>query len=152
MWVGSAILYILLLLPAVKSAESAGHKVMQKFGPRFGSFMGVVTTVTVVSGALLYSRYFLGIGAKWIWTTGPGMGFTVGTIAAISSYIIGTSVFGPTQGKINALGAQIAAAGKPTAEQSARMNYLQSFLMKAYQIDIVLLVVAMGAMAVARYL
>ena len=151
-WVGSAILYLFLLIPAAKSAESAGQKFMQNLGPRFGKMMGIVTTLTVVSGALLYARFFTG-GISFIWKTGAGLAFTVGALAALVSYVIGATVFGKTQEKIGALAAMMASAGgPPKAEQVSAMNRLQAFLMRAYQIDFVLLVVAMTAMAVARYL
>lgn len=152
LWVGSGLLFIGLLLPAVKESGSAGQTVMQKFGPRFGPFMGIVTTATVISGALLYSRFFITTGLQWILTTGSGLGFTIGALAGISSYILGTSVFGPTQEKIGALGAEMAAAEKPSEEQISRMHQLQLFLMKVYKVDVVLLVVALFSMAVARYL
>ena len=152
LWVGGGVVLFYLLMPAVRSAESAGQAVMQKFGPRFGKYMGIVTTLTVVSGALLYSRFFIGQGAGWIWSTAPGLGLTIGSLAALASYIMGTSVFGPTQEKIGILGAEMAAAGRPSAEQISKMNQLQSFITKAYKLDMVLLAVAVGAMAGARYL
>jgi len=152
LWVGSGLLVFGLLLPAIKESGSAGQAVMQKFGPRFGPFMGIVTTTTVISGALLYSRFFIATGMRWLFTTGPGLGFTVGALAGIASYILGVRVFGPTQEKIGALGAEMAIAEKPSAEQVSKMNQLQSFLMKAYKIDVVFLIVAVCAMAVARYL
>src|SRR5512139_3508472 len=140
-WVGSAILYLFLLIPVARSAESAGQKFMQTLGPRFGKMMGIVTTVTVLSGALLYARY-LEAGLAFMWTTHAGLAFA-----------IGATVFGKTQEKIGALGAAMqSAGGPPKPEQLAEMNRLQAFLMKAYRIDFVLLVVAMTAMAVARYL
>ena len=153
LWVGSAIFYIFLLIPAVRSAEAAGQKLMQNLGPRMGSFMGVITTITIVSGALLYARYVTG-GAILIWLkTGAGAAFTVGAVAALVSYVIGTTVFGKTQAKIGALGAAMGSAGgPPKPEQIAEMNRLQGFLMNAYRIDIALLVVALVAMAVARYI
>jgi hypothetical protein len=43
------------------------------------------------------------------------------------------------------------AGGPPKPEQIAELNRLQAFLMDAYRIDFVLLVIAMVAMAVARY-
>ena len=152
MWAGSATLYLFILVPAVKSAGAAGQAFMQKFGPRVSPMMGVATTLTVLSGALLYSRFFVG-GIKWIWTTGPGFGFTVGAIAALISYVMGVTIFGPTQGKIGALGAAMAnAGGPPKLEQFVEMERLQVYLMKFYRIDFVLLVIAVVTMAVARYL
>lgn len=152
LWMGGAILYLFLLIPAAKSAESAGQKFMQNLGPRFGAMMGIVTTVTVLSGALLYARLLVG-GISFIWKTGAGAAFTVGAVAAVISYVMGASLFGKIQGKIGALGAAMASAGgPPKPEEVAEMNRLQAFLIKAYRIDFVLLVVAMTAMAVARYL
>jgi uncharacterized membrane protein len=151
-WVGSAILYLFLLIPVARSAEAAGQKFMQTLGPRFGKMMGIVTTVTVLSGALLYARY-LAAGLAFMWTTHAGLAFTVGALAALASYVIGATVFGKTQEKIGALGAAMqSAGGPPRPEQIAEMHRLQAFLMKAYRIDFALLVVAMIAMAVARYL
>ncbi len=44
------------------------------------------------------------------------------------------------------------AQSAPSPAQVQEMNRLQSSLMKAYQLDFVLLVIAMLGMAVARYL
>ncbi len=152
MWVGSATLYLLFIIPAARSAQSAGQKFLQTLGPKFGAMMGLVTTVTIVSGALLYARFFAG-GISFIWKTGAGAAFTVGAAAALASYVMGVGVFGPTQGKIEKLGAEMASAqSAPNPAKVQEMNRLQSSLMKAYQFDFVLLVVAMLAMAVARYL
>ncbi|MCE7921404.1 MAG: hypothetical protein DYG85_18205 [Chloroflexi bacterium CFX1] len=126
MWVGSAALYLLLIIPAAYSAQSAGQKFLQTLGPKFGAMMGLVTTITVLSGALLYARFFAG-GISFIWTTGAGAAFTVGAVAALGSYVMGAGYFG-------------------------EMSRLQSSLMKAYQFDLVLLAIAMLGMAVARYL
>ncbi len=151
LWVGGGTLFIMLLLPAVRKAGPASSAVMQNLGPRFGKYMGIITTLTVISGALLYSRFFIGQGISWIWSTGSGIGFTVGAIAGIASYFMGTGIFGPTQEKINKLGAEMS-AGEPSAEQVTKMHNLQAYMMKAYQVDIILLGIAVGAMAVARYL
>jgi uncharacterized membrane protein len=151
-WVGSAILLMTILLPAVRSSEAAGQKFMENFGPRFGKMMGIVTTVTVISGALLYARFFAS-GVEWIWTTGAGIGFTIGAIAALISFFLGTLYFGRAQEKIRAYGMAMASAGgPPQPNQIAEMNRMQSTLMKTYQFDIALLVIAMLAMATARYL
>ncbi len=152
MWVGSAALYLLLLVPAARATQPAGQKFLQTLGPRLGATLGIVTTITVLSGALLYARFFAG-GISFIWTTGAGLGFTVGAVAALGSYILGSTYFGKMQGKIAKLGSEMESAqSAPNPAQVQEMNRLQSSLMKAYQVDFVLLVVAMLAMAVARYL
>lgn len=152
LWVGSAILYLFLLLPAAASAESAGRKFMQALGPRFGMFMRIVTTVTIISGVLLYARFAAG-GISFIWNTGAGAAFTFGAIAAMISYGMGVGIFEPTQQKIVALDAAMeSAGGPPQPGQIAEMNRLQSYLMKAYRVDFFLLVLAVAGMAVARYL
>lgn len=152
MWVGSAALYLLLLVPAARAAQPAGQKFLQTLGPRLGATLGIVTTITVLSGALLYARFFAG-GISFIWTTGAGLGFTVGAVAALGSYILGSTYFGKMQGRIAKLGAEMESAqSAPSPAQVQEMNRLQSSLMKAYQVDFVLLVVSMLAMAVARYL
>ena len=152
MWVGSATLYLLLIIPAARTAQSAGQKFLQTLGPKFGAMMGLVTTVTVVSGALLYARFFAG-GISFIWNTGAGFAFTVGAVAALGSYALGAGYFGKMQEKIGKLGAEMESAqSAPSPAKVQEMNRLQSSLMKAYQFDFVLLVVAMLAMAVARYL
>jgi uncharacterized membrane protein len=55
-WVGSAILYLFLLVPAAKSAESAGQKFMQNFGPRFGKMMSIVTPVSSQAASVSSGR------------------------------------------------------------------------------------------------
>ncbi|MBV6396048.1 MAG: hypothetical protein HFACDABA_01636 [Anaerolineales bacterium] len=152
MWVGSATLYLLLLIPVARSLHPAGQKFLQTLGPKFGAMMGLVTTVTVLSGALLYARFFAG-GISFIWTTGAGFAFTVGAVAALGSYAMGVAVFGRMQERIAKLGAEIESAqSAPNQAQVQEMNRLQSSLMKAYRFDFVLLIVAMLGMAVARYL
>lgn len=152
MWVGSATLYLLLLIPAARTAQSAGQKFLQTLGPKFGAMMGMVTTVTVLSGALLYARFFAG-GISFVWNTGAGFAFTIGAVAALGSYALGAGYFGKTQEKIGKLGAEMESAqSAPNPAKVQEMNRLQSSLMKAYQFDFILLVVAMLAMAVARYL
>jgi len=152
LWVGSATFYLLLLIPTARSTQSAGQKFLQALGPKFGAMMGIVTTVTVLSGALLYSRFAVG-GLGFILNTGMGLAFTVGAVAALSSYVMGVAYFGRMHAKIEKLGAEMESAqGAPNPSQVQEMNRLQSSLMNAYRFDFVLLVIAMLAMAVARYL
>ncbi|MBV6392466.1 MAG: hypothetical protein KPEEDBHJ_01688 [Anaerolineales bacterium] len=151
-WVGSAALYLLMLVPVARITQSAGQKFLQTLAPRLGATLGIVATVTVLSGALLYARFFAG-GISFIWTTGAGAAFTVGAVAAFGSYAMGMGVFGKLHAQIGKLEAEIGSAqSAPNPAKVAEKNRLQSSLMKAYQFDLVLLTVAMLGMAVARYL
>ena len=88
-----------------------------------------------------------------MWKTTGGITLSAGAIASIISYVMGATIFSETQEKIGALGAAMAgASGPPKPEQVTEMNQLQAFLMKAYRIDFVLLVIAVVSMAAARYL
>lgn len=152
LWVGAAVFYLFLLIPAVRSSESAGQKFMQNLGPRLGMFMRVVTTVTILSGGLLYARYFAG-GIDWMWKTDAGLCFTIGALAALVSYGIGIAVIGPNQEKVQALGEAMASAGEPPRpEQIAQMQSLDARLLQTYRIDFAMLAVSVVAMAAARYL
>ena len=152
LWVGGGVLYGILLMPAIKSADSAGQTVMKKFAPRFHTFMAVLANTTILSGALLYSRFFIGVGVRWVWSSPTAIAFTFGAVAGIISYGMGAGFFAPTQKKIEALAAKMAVTSQPSADQITQMNNLQASMMKANQLDFVLLMSALGAMAVARYL
>lgn len=152
MWVGSAALYLLLLIPVARITQAAGAKFLRTLGPKFGAMMGLVTTVTVISGALLYARYAVG-GLSFIWTSSAGIAFTIGAIAALGSYALGVGYFGKTSAKIAKLGAEMQSeSGAPAPAQIAEMSRLQSSLQKAYWFDLGLLAIAALTMAIARYL
>jgi len=149
MWVGAAAFYLFLLIPNAKSTKELGQNFMRNLDPRFGMMMRITTTITVVSGGLLYARFFSG-GVAWIWTTGPGLGFTIGALASLVSYGMGISIFGPTQEKIIALEKRMGDSPKP--DERNEVHRLKTYLMKNYRIDFVFLVIAVLAMATARYL
>lgn len=152
MWVGSAALYLLFLVPVARSIHPAGQKFLQSLGPKLGAAMGIIATVTVVSGALLYARFMTG-GISVIWQSSVGLTFAIGAIAALGSYILGSTYFGRMQGRIARLGAEMESAqGGPNPTQAQEMSHLQSTLMRAYQFDFALLLIAMLTMAIARYL
>jgi len=117
MWVGAAAFYLFLLIPNAKSTKELGQNFMRNLDPRFGMMMRITTTITVVSGGLLYARFFSG-GVAWIWTTGPGLSFTIGALASLVSYGMGISIFGPTQEKIIALEKRMGDSPKPDEKLS----------------------------------
>jgi uncharacterized membrane protein len=152
-WVGAAALYLGFIEPTAKATAPESGKFMQYFmvQRRYSMAMSVATTLTVVSGAWLYWR--TSGGFQWAWlSSGPGLGFGLGAIAALISYVVGAAVIGPTGNRISALGqAMHAAGGPPSAEQLAEMGAAQRKMSTVLRYDFVLLTVALFAMATARY-
>jgi hypothetical protein len=111
----------------------------------------VTSLLTILAGGALY-WYFSG-SLNWSWiVSGPGLGFTIGSIAALIAFFLGMFGIGPTSGQIGALGQQIAASGKgPTPEQMNQMHHLEKRVNVLERVEFVLLVVALLTMATARY-
>ena len=107
--------------------------------------------LTVLAGGILYWYSSGGFNAAWI-ASGPGIGFTVGSLTALVAFFVGGLVIGPTSAKMGALGQQIGASGgSPTPEQISALQVLEKKLSRAELIDFVTLVIAMSTMATARY-
>jgi hypothetical protein len=84
--------------------------------------------------------------------SGTGQTFSIGGALAIVGFIIGMAVNLPASKRLAVIGIAVAArGGPPTAEESAEMQRLQGRMSVASNIVMVLLVLATGAMAVARY-
>ena len=153
LWAGAAILYATHVKPAVQLSGPAGPVFMQAYIGRrkFPLFMQVTSLVTVVAGLILY--WYASGGLSWFWvTSGPGLGYTIGSIAGLLSFLMGSLLIGPRAARIGKLGATIAGAGgPPTAAQADEMHRLEGELARLEQVEFVLLLVALVTMATARY-
>lgn len=153
LWGGAAIYYVFFVKPSVAAIGAAGPQFMHNLMERrkLPAFMLSTSLLTVLAGGLLYWSSSGGFNIAWI-TSGPGLGFTIGSLAALVAFLFGTFVIGPTSGQLGGLGAQIAASGKgPTSDQAARMQALEQRLIFAERVDFIMLAVAMLTMATARY-
>jgi hypothetical protein len=91
-----------------------------------------------------------GLG-DWLGTS-FGLVLTIGAVLATIAFVIGLVGIAPNVEKLVDLGGQIAAGGgSPTAEQGSEMGRTQRALETASKVDLVLLVLAISAMATARY-
>ena len=152
-WVGGSVMTIGFIQPTANGMGSEGAKFMQRLtGPsRLPFFMNLAAPLATLAGLTLYWMDS-GFRPEWI-VTGPGLGFTVGGMAGIAAFILGVVVMGPTSVQMGALGKEIQAAGEPpTPAQVSRMQMLQGRLHQGGLWGTVLLVVAVAAMSVARYL
>jgi hypothetical protein len=121
---------------------------MQPVGPAFG----IAMLLTVIPGFVMYARLSAGFGRAWV-TSPPGFALGAGAVAAILAVAIGLAVNAPAGAKIASLrkGLEMT-GGAPTAAQTAQLARLQARVERGAQLAAVCLVVAAGAMAVARYL
>lgn len=155
LWAGSALYYVAFVAPTVENT----------LGPDAGRFFNylvrqrkaviyfvTVSTLTVVAGTFLYWRDSGGLNLEWI-QTGPGLGFTVGGIAGIVSWLLVLLVLAPTSYRLVGLGTRIAASGgPPSQDQMSALQALQTRLKSFSLLTVVFLGIAMVAMATARYL
>jgi hypothetical protein len=153
LWGGAAVSYLFFIKPSVRSIGAVGPKFMQNLAERrkYPIFMLSTSLLTVVAGGALYLFTSGGLSLSWI-KTGPGLGFTIGSIAALIAFLVGNLGIGPASGRIGALGQKIATSGgPPTPEQLSEVQALEKKLYQAEVIDFVALIIAMLTMATARY-
>lgn len=153
LWAGASIFYLFFIKPSVKSIGAAGPQFMQSLTQRrkFPIFMVTTSLLTVLAGGALYWIISGGLTLAWA-KTGPGLGFTIGSVAALIAFFLGTFGIGPTSGQIGALGGQIAASGQgPTPQQASTLRGLEKKLNTIENVEFVLLVISLVTMATARY-
>jgi hypothetical protein len=153
LWAGAAVYYLFFVKPSVKAIGAAGPQFMQHLAERrkLPLFMVGTSLLTVLAGGFLFWSSSGGFNAAWI-ASGPGVGFTIGSVAALVAFLVGTFVIGPTSGQLGALGGQIAASGTgPAPDQLATLQALDKRLNFAEQVDFIMLVISMLTMATARY-
>jgi hypothetical protein len=153
LWVGAAVAYFLFFGPAAKGLGLAGPKFMQELvgKHRYPLFMNGASMLAILSGLGLF--WFASGGLNRVWfTTGPGLGFTIGSLAGLAAFSVGFFGIRPHAQRLGALGAAIAAAGvPPTPEQGAELGRLDAEIHFYEQWDVLLLVVSLVTMATARY-
>jgi hypothetical protein len=153
-WVGAAFVLFLFVQPSAREVGPAGQAFMGHLTTRKKLPLAVLLAgvVTVLAGLLLYWQASDGFDAEWI-SSGPGISFTVGGIAAIVTLALGLTVTKPAIDRMGALGQEIGSSGgPPTPEQAAELQLLQAKTVLVGRISLVLLAVAVVAMAIARYL
>ena len=129
-----------LLSVAVKKRKVA--KVIQRLG-----------MVTVAAGWIMWLRNLDLVGSLGDWVTSSyGLGLTIGGVLATVAFFTGYHGVGRNVERMVDLGDSIAASGgPPSPEQQHQMAHLGAELEKHGKLDLLLLVLAVSAMATARY-
>ncbi len=152
-WVGATFVITGFLQPAAVAAGPEGGKFMQRlfYQTRFGPVQGIAGALTILSGLAMYLRDSAGLNLAWI-TSGSGLVLTIGGLAGILAAVVGIVAAAPAGTRLAALTKQIQTAGTaPTPEQTAEMQSLQKRINQVTLWTTVLLIVALAAMASARY-
>jgi len=152
-WAGGAFIFFLFVEPTAKALAPTGMQFVQHMvvKRRYSMFMGISSTLTVLSGALLLLQFAGGQWLAWV-QTGPGLGFTLGSVAGVVVYFIGMFGVKPRAERMAKIGQEIqAAGGPPTPAQGAELQKLDREMSKLGYADFVLVALSLALMATARY-
>ena len=155
LWVGSAFLFVAFLGPsAAEVGPAAGPLLTVAVKKR--KVVKVITAlggVTVLAGWILWLRYASQAASLGDWvSTRFGLVLAIGGVLATISLFVGAIGVGRGVERLVDLGNEVAASGgPPTPEQQARMDELSGSLERHGKIDLILLLLAVTAMATARY-
>lgn len=152
-WVGAVVMTAFYLMPSVIAAGPAGGQVMRQIGERkLPVLMMTLMALTLLSGLGMMGDLAARTDGTWFSTT-MGRTISLGAAFAIIAAVYGMVVNRPTADKMQKLGAAIqAGGGPPNAEQAAQMQALQARMLTASRVVAFLLLLAVAAMAVGRYL
>jgi uncharacterized membrane protein len=151
-WVGSATFLLVFVEPTVHALGPQGGPFMAHMARarRMPTIIAVSAVLTIAAGVWLYWRDTNGFDSDIV-TTGPGIGFGVGGLAAIVAFFVGLILVRPRVERMGELGGAMA-SGTPTPEQAQEMGALQGSLRSLSIFNEVLLLIAVVAMASARFL
>ena len=153
-WAGTIFFFGLFLEPTVRAAGPDGAKVMLGLKQRrYFDVMPVVALLTILSGLWLYWRVSGGFNVMWV-ASRMGTSITTGAAAAIAAFVVGVFVLRRTVLQVFALMpvAQQLPEGPQRAAAMEQIQRLRRRLTVSGRWVAALLAVAVGGMAVARYL
>jgi uncharacterized membrane protein len=153
-WVGSLFVVVVFVQPtAATLGPAAGAFMSELRRRRFVDVVFVDALFTVAAGAFLYWRdwHMYPSFDDWIGSR-FGAALTVGGLFAISGLVVAATLTRPTIRRLVSLGKQASElAGSPPPEMAARIGALQGRLVLAERVSFSLVLVAVVAMASARY-
>jgi uncharacterized membrane protein len=151
-WVGTALLVAAFLVPTMRETGREGGRVIQHLmvQRRLQLFIVITMALTILSGITMYARWAAATHGSWAGTV-PGIAYGIGGAAAILGALAGGLISAAAGRRLGEIGQGIG-SGVPSAEQQAEMAKLQTRIALGTKLSAALLVVAAGAMSIARYL
>jgi len=151
-WVGSAVFAALFVFPTARALGPDGRRFIERLQRRMGPALGLAMVLTVIPGFIMYGRLSAGFNRAWV-TSRPGLALGAGAVAALLAVVMGIATNAPASAKIARLRKDLdQRGGAATPAQAAQLAALQARIERGMQLAAALLLVAAGAMAVARYL
>jgi hypothetical protein len=139
LWVGMLFLAVFFVSPAIAEVGPDGGKVMAALQRRrVMTITPVIALLTIVSGIWLVLRVYGGMAA--LAASRTGMALNVGAAAALVAFLLGIIVMRPAMVR----------AGVTT--DPAEAQRLRARGAAVGRVVVLLLILSLGAMAVARYL
>ncbi len=148
-WLGAAIAVGFFLLPAARATGLNNAQFAAQFTAikRVVPAMAVSGAMTVLAGFALYAGIWAGTGFS-----GPAVWYANGGHFAIVAILLAIFVVRPAANKLGALASTLTSQGSPpTAEQDHERERLMSRLVWVTRVNALLLLVAIGFMAIGRY-
>lgn len=152
-WAGTAIFVAAFLVPSARATGPDGGRLVQHIMQhrRLPIYLGIAMVLTTLSGLTMFWLFSARTGGAWA-RSPQAITLGVGALLAIAGGIVGAALSAPIGLAIGALADRIQAGnGPPSAEQSAEMARLQQRITVATRTAAALLLGAVVAMAVARY-
>jgi hypothetical protein len=153
-WAGAAMAIAWFLLPAQRTLGQPGMRFMQEamMNKRLRSFLMAAMGLAILSGLTMYILLTVSSNGEFA-RSGTGRVLGIGALAGIIAGAIGGGYVGKRGKQLAALGTAVqASGGMPTDAQKAEMASLESSMFSAFRIVAILLVIAVAAMASARYM
>ncbi len=153
LWVGMMAFQTFFLMPALAEVGPDSGKLMAALmRRRIPIILPIVALITLISGFWLFQR-LSGGAAAGLMRTPMGMAFGSGGVAALLAFVIGIVVVRPAMMRSTELAASLASASPgDRATLSAEIQRLRARGAMTSWVVMILLLYALGAMAVARYL
>jgi hypothetical protein len=154
LWVGMAVFTAAFMVPAIEEAGPDGGKVMAALQRRgILTVLPVLALGTLLSGIWLYWRSSAGLQPAFL-ASGVGLAFGIGGLASLVAYGVGITVLRPSMMRAAAL---MQGMGSGTAERERQSRMAEARALRARgaaagRLVAALLLFALAAMAVARYL
>jgi len=152
LWVGTACVLSMILMPAIRDAGSAGGKVMLSLHRRkLHVFIAAIAVLTVLSGIWLY--WELTAGFEWASvSSSSGLLFGIGGLCGLLALIMGASLIGPGFARLASLVEQTDSLPEPQHPgHTQAVAALQRRTMMIARIALGLIVVALLLMASGHY-